>query len=281
VRSEACGRVTLRRCQPFAASRVESAFQCCQVHARGGHVHVRLSSLKTHVEITVEDTGQGISAEFLPHVFDRFRQADGTTTRRHGGLGLGLAIARHLVELHGGEIHVASQGEGRGTTFTVNLPLTSARHDDDNSQPLSPASRDIQLPTDYYATLDGLRVLVVDDETDTRELVAFTLSRCGAEVQTSTTAEEALSTLETWKPDVLVSDIGMPGVDGYEFIRRVRELDTGLKGRIPAVALTAYAGVDDHQRALSAGFQMHLAKPLVPNELVAVVATLAGRSIKV
>ncbi|MBA3242962.1 MAG: response regulator [Acidobacteria bacterium] len=146
---------------------------------------------------------------------------------------------------------------------------------------MSPTSRDIQLPSDYYATLDGLRVLVVDDETDTRELVAFTLSRCGAEVKSCTTAEEALSTLEAWEPDVLVSDIGMPGVDGYEFIRRVRELDTGLKGRIPAVALTAYAGVDDHQRALSAGFQMHLAKPLVPNELVAVVATLAGRSIKV
>ena len=247
----------------------------------GGHVQVRLSSLKTHVEITVEDTGQGIVAEFLPHVFDRFRQADGTTTRRHGGLGLGLAIARHLVELHGGEIHVASQGEDRGTTFTVNLPLTIDRQDDDDSQTLSPTSRDIQPPSDYYATLDGLRVLVVDDETDTRELVAFTLSRCGAEVKTSKTAEEALSTLETWKPDVLVSDIGMPGVDGYEFIGKVRELDTGLKGRIPAVALTAYAGVDDRQRALSAGFQMHLAKPLVPNELVAVVATLAGRSIKV
>lgn len=247
----------------------------------GGQVDVRLNRINSHLEITVEDTGEGISAEFLPHIFDRFRQADGTTTRKHGGLGLGLAIARHLVELHGGEIHATSQGEGRGTTFIVSLPLTTDRPGDDGAQPISPASRDIRLPSDYSATLGGLRVLVVDDETDTRELIAFTLSRCGAEVKTSATAKEGLSMLEAWEPDVLVSDIGMPDVDGYEFIRRVRELDTGSTGRIPALALTAYAGMEDRLRALSAGFQMHMAKPLDPNELVAGVASLAGRSIKV
>jgi signal transduction histidine kinase/DNA-binding response OmpR family regulator len=245
----------------------------------GGRVDVWLRRINSHVEVRVEDTGQGISAEFLPHVFDRFRQADGTTTRRHGGLGLGLAIARHLVELHGGTIRADSQGEGRGAAFTVSLPVTTA--------PVTGAGADETVPGDVEVSparsgkLDGLRVLIVDDETDTRALIAFTLSMSGAEVKAAATAREALDMLQRWAPDVLISDIGMPGVDGYAFIRKVRELETDSKSMLPAIALTAYAGVEDRAQALSAGFQTHLAKPLDPGELVQVVATLAGRSLKV
>jgi signal transduction histidine kinase/DNA-binding response OmpR family regulator len=246
----------------------------------GGHVHVRLRRINSHLEFRVEDTGQGIAPEFLPHVFDRFRQADGTTTRSHGGLGLGLAIARHLVELHGGAIRAESPGEGLGTTFTVNLPVMSTPPEGGAvTAPLDPAGA--QFSPGCVETLDGLRVLVVEDEADTRELIAFTLSRCGAEVRTSGTADEALQTLAEWSPEVLLSDIGLPGVDGYTFLRRVRELSTDSAGGVPAAAITAYAGGEDRQRALAAGFQTHLAKPLDPSELIAVVAKLAGRGPKV
>ena len=242
----------------------------------GGHVRVRLRRVNSHLQFRVEDTGQGISAEFLPHVFDRFRQADGTTTRNHGGLGLGLAIARHLVELHGGAIRAESPGEGLGSTFTVDLPvMDSPPKGGAVTAPLDP---DAALsPGGCAASLDGLRVLVVEDEADTRELVAFTLSRCGAEVRTCGTAAEALRALAEWAPEVLLSDIGLPGTDGYAFIRQVRELPPDSAGRVPAAALTAYAGVEDRQRALAAGFQTHLAKPLDPSELIAVVAKLADR----
>jgi signal transduction histidine kinase/ActR/RegA family two-component response regulator len=245
---------------------------------QGGRVDVWLRRINSHVEVRVEDSGQGISADFLPHVFERFRQADGTTTRRHGGLGLGLAIARHLVELHGGTIRADSQGEGRGAAFTFSLPLTTAR----------PTGGSVEtMPGDVGASpadegkLAGLRVLVVEDETDARELIAFTLSMYGAHVKAAATALEALDTLEGWTPDVLISDIGMPGVNGYAFIRKVREREAESGQQLPAVALTAYAGVEDRAQALAAGFQAHLAKPLEPGELVQVVATLAGRSLKV
>jgi signal transduction histidine kinase len=242
----------------------------------GGRVGVLLRRAGSHAEVKVEDTGQGIGADFLPHVFDRFRQADGSTTRTHGGLGLGLAIARHLVELHGGAISADSEGEGRGASFTVRLPLAPPP-----SASAGPerAAGGATSPLERPAGLKGLRVLVVEDETDTRELVAFALTAAGAEVKAAARAREALDTLEGWTPDVLVSDIGMPGVDGYAFIVEVRRREAGSGGRVPAVALTAYAGVEDRRRAISAGFQTHLAKPLDPAEIVAAVAGLAGRGL--
>jgi signal transduction histidine kinase/CheY-like chemotaxis protein len=241
----------------------------------GGRVGVLLRRAGRHAEVRVEDTGQGIDADFLPHIFDRFRQADGSTTRRHGGLGLGLAIARHLVELHGGAISADSEGEGRGASFTVRLPLAASHAGAETGH----APEDGAGPAARTAALKGLRVLVVEDEADTRELVCFALTAAGAEVKTVERAREALDTLEGWTPDVLVSDIGMPGLDGYDFIGEVRrrEADSGV--RLPAVALTAYAGVEDRQRAISAGFQTHLAKPLDPAEMVAAVARLAGRGL--
>jgi hypothetical protein len=242
----------------------------------GGRVVVLLRRAGSDAEVKVEDTGQGIGAEFLPHVFDRFRQADGSTTRRHGGLGLGLAIARHLVELHGGAISVDSEGEGRGASFTVRLPLAEA--DSAGAGPEHAPGGGVSPPT-RPAALKGLRVLVVEDETDTRELIAYALTAAGAEVKTAARAQEALDTMEEWTPDVLVSDIGMPGVDGYAFIGEVRRREADSGGRLPAVALTAYAGVEDQRRAVAAGFQTHLAKPLDPAEMVAVVAKLAGRSL--
>jgi signal transduction histidine kinase/DNA-binding response OmpR family regulator len=245
-----------------------------------GSVNVRLRRVNSHVEIMVSDTGQGISAEFLPHVFDRFRQADGTTTRTHGGLGLGLAIVRHLVELHGGQVHADSLGVGKGSTFTVNLPLINGDRERSEVKSAHQLSVDDGTPP-AYSSLDGLRVLVVDDELDTRDLVAAVLARSGAEVQTAATASDAIEALENWIPDVLVSDIGMPGEDGHTLIKRVRELDAKQPGWIPALALTAYASVEDRMRALSAGFQMHMAKPLDPAELVAAIASLGGRRVKI
>jgi signal transduction histidine kinase/DNA-binding response OmpR family regulator len=240
----------------------------------GGRVGVLLRCAGPHAEVRVEDTGQGIDAEFLPHVFDCFRQADGSTTRRHGGLG--LAIARHLVELHGGAISADSEGEGRGASFTVRLPLAAAGSA--GARPEHAPGAGVSPPP-RPAALKGLRMLVVEDETDTRELVAFALTVAGAEVKTAAWAREALDMLEGWTPDVLVSDIGMPGLDGYAFIGEVRrrEADSGV--RLLAVALTAYAGVEARRRAISAGFQTHLAKPLDPAEMVAAVARLAGRGL--
>ncbi|MET0650038.1 MAG: response regulator [Pyrinomonadaceae bacterium] len=240
----------------------------------GGRIDVRLRRVNSDLEFTVEDTGQGINADFVPHVFDRFRQADGTTTRRHGGLGLGLAIARHLVELHGGAIRADSRGEGRGSSFSVTLPLINAPVADDGAITTSDS---IEHSKPHRGGLEGLRLLVVDDETDTRELLAFMLTASGAEVKTSAGAGEALATLKGWEPDVLVSDIGMPEVDGYEFISEVRRREADTGKRLPAVALTAYAGDEDRRRAVSAGFQTHLAKPLDLGKLVSVIAALAGR----
>ncbi len=247
----------------------------------GGRVEVRLRRVDSHVEIEVEDTGQGIRSDFLPHVFDRFRQADGTTTRTHGGLGLGLAIVRHLVELHGGSIHATSNGENLGSTFTVVLPAANAGEANTNAKDVANAQNDSDPLSGYDAILDDLRVLVVDDEEDTRDLVKVILTRCGAEVKTCGSAAEALDKLEAWRPDVLVSDIGMPGEDGYSLIKKVRALKTWNEQTLPAVALTAYAGAEDRARALSSGFQRHMAKPLEPRELIVVIANLAERKVKV
>jgi PAS domain S-box-containing protein len=242
----------------------------------GGEVTVRLEQTDSHVRVSVSDTGAGVSPEFLPYVFDRFRQADGTTTRAHGGLGLGLSIVRHLVEMHGGTVGAESGGRGRGATFTVELPVLSARGAvSDGAQAPAPP-RAAEEPETTAPSLAGLRVLLVDDEADTRMLLTTVLEQRGAEVSAAASAAEALAAIATFEPDVLVSDIGMPGEDGYSLLRRVRALDPRAGGRVPAVALTAYAREEDRMRALRAGYQVHIAKPVNPAEFVAVVASLAG-----
>jgi signal transduction histidine kinase/ActR/RegA family two-component response regulator len=248
---------------------------------KGGRVRVRLESAGAHVEIFVSDTGDGIKPEFLPFVFDRFRQEDGTTSRRYGGLGLGLSIVRHLVELHGGTVRAESAGERQGATFAVRLPLVAAQKSGDGDgdgdatahTPAVDAQRTVECPD----KLDGLRVLVVDDEPDTLDLIKVLLGQCGAEVATARSSAEALGLFAEVVPDVIISDIGMPGEDGYELIRRVRELPPERGGRTPAVALTAYARAADRLRVLRSGYQMHVAKPVELAELVAVVANVVGR----
>jgi signal transduction histidine kinase len=243
----------------------------------GGRVEVRLDRTDSRVWIRVSDTGQGISPEFLPHVFDRFRQADSATTRASGGLGLGLAIVRHLVELHGGTVGAESRGEGQGATFTVELPLTLRQTETGKAQRSPHRSEALTGAFECSQALEGLRVLVVDDELDTRELLAFVLEQCGAAVTTAASTREALAALAESKPDILLSDIGMPDEDGYELIRQVRASKRKFGGKIPAAALTAYTTEGDRERVLSAGFQVHIAKPVEPSNLVAIVAHLAGR----
>lgn len=244
---------------------------------RGGRVQIRLERINSHLEIVVSDTGQGISQEFLPFVFDRFRQADSTTTRKHGGLGLGLAIVRHLVELHGGTVRAESTGEGQGSTFTVILPLMPIYENTYTTERVHPAAGDGTLALDCPEKLDGLKILAVDDEADTCNLLKTVLTNCGAEVVTANSVQEALAQLKLSRPDVLISDIGMPDEDGYELIRRVRELPAQEGGSIPAVALTAYARAEDRLRVLRFGYQMHVPKPVELAELVAVVASLVQR----
>jgi signal transduction histidine kinase len=246
---------------------------------RGGRVTVRLARGESHVEISVTDDGEGISPEFIPYVFDRFRQADGTTTRRFGGLGLGLAIVRHLVELHGGTVRAESGGEGRGSTFTVNLPLTPVyQREAEEEQIARPAAEEARSSVVVCPeNLDGLRVLVVDDEADTLEIIRVSLNQCGAHVTTASSSVEALDLLGRNSPDVIISDIGMPSEDGFEFIRKVRQLPPERGGKVPAVALTAYARAEDRLRVLRSGYQMHVAKPVEMTELVAIVANVAGR----
>ena len=242
---------------------------------KGGEVTATLRRVDSHVQISVSDNGQGISAEFLPFVFERFRQADGTTTRIHGGLGLGLAIVRHLVEMHGGTVRAESAGQGHGSTFTVDLPLMAVQGVDPHA-PQFPQSVVGAMPLDCPPTLNAIRILIVDDEADTRVLLKTIVEQCGAQVLAVSSAADALEALASFKPHILVSDIGMPVEDGYTLIRRVRALSTEDGGKIPAVALTAYAREEDRMRALLAGFQVHVAKPVNPAELIAVVGGLAG-----
>jgi PAS domain S-box-containing protein len=242
----------------------------------GGSVAVRLERLHSYAAITISDTGQGIDPELLLHVFDRFRQADSSITRKHGGLGLGLSIVRQLVEMHDGTVTAESPGAGEGTVFKVILPLMSVHHelsDVEKTRPMITGS----TPTDRQPSFNDLRVLVVDDEPDARELVAAVLTWSGAEVVSVGSAGEALEEMERQQFDVLVSDIGMPEMDGYALISKVRQLPVERGGRIPAAALTAYAGIEDRRRALSAGYQMHVPKPVEPAELTSVVASLAAR----
>ncbi len=237
----------------------------------GGYIQVGLLAIGDSLVVEVKDTGIGIKPEFLPYVFDRFRQENSSTTRSYGGLGLGLAIVRHLVELHGGTVDVTSLGEGQGTTFTVRLPQIQ------KSEELteSPASISCQ-PT----PLANLQILVVDNDTDTQEFLVTALTEYGANVVAAASTDEALKVLERIKPDVLVSDIGMPGEDGYDLIQQVRSLVEPLRN-LPAVALTAYASEGDRAKALDAGFQIHLSKPVEPHKLVAVVAQLARYTVAV
>jgi PAS domain S-box-containing protein len=246
---------------------------------RGGRVELALEQQRSRVRITVNDTGRGIRRDFLPYVFDRFRQSEGVLTRRYGGLGLGLAIVRHLVELHGGNVQVESAGEGQGATFTIELPVIAVNGDAGPAG--APPQRRTHSASPQFTCppiMNGLRVLVVDDEADSRRLVATVLERCLATVRTAGSAEEAMEVLREGPPDVMVSDIGMPGEDGFSLIQRVRalELERGIK--VPAVALTAYTRVEDRMRALAAGYQMFIPKPVEPVELITIVANLAGRA---
>jgi PAS domain S-box-containing protein len=241
---------------------------------RGGRVQIRSERVNSHLEIVVTDTGQGIAADFLPHVFDRFRQADQKTSRQHGGMGLGLAIVRHLVELHGGTVQAASEGMGHGATFTVQLPISPIYQVDDSGSRVHPGARELLPANDATDRIDGLTVLVVDDEPDTRELLRQGLEYCGATVRVAASAAEALSALGNEVPDVLISDIGMPGVDGYDLIRQIRTLQTEQGRRVAAIALTAYTRVEDRLQALRAGYDMHVPKPVELTELCAVAASL-------
>jgi PAS domain S-box-containing protein len=240
----------------------------------GGRIEVALTREGDNARISVADTGEGIAPAFLPYVFDRFRQADGTSTRSHMGLGLGLAIVRHVVEMHGGNVKVASAGEGQGATFTVTIPLAT----DVDGTPRKPVSE--RMPGAYGPAGGlGIRVLVVEDDSETREILGAILERGGFSYRVATRASEALTVLDDWQPDVIVSDIGMPDMDGYEFMRELRARPTALGGAIPALALTAYARAADRDLALRSGYQAHVAKPVDPLDLIRAITELTGRPV--
>jgi PAS domain S-box-containing protein len=243
---------------------------------RGGRVEVRLELVDSHVEVVVSDTGIGISADFLPYVFERFRQGDQGSTRKTGGLGLGLAIVRHLVEMHGGTVHAASAGDNKGSVFSVCLPLMAVRTDYRQPRREHPVAESKE-PLHALGDLSGVHVMAVDDEHDALGLLRDTLEIAGARVSTMTSAPAVLERIEELTPDVLVADIGMPGMDGYDLIKRVRSSTVPAVRDIPAAALTAFARSDDRAKALQSGFEMHLSKPVDPGELVAAVASLVRR----
>jgi signal transduction histidine kinase/CheY-like chemotaxis protein len=238
---------------------------------QGGRISVYVKQAGSHAQVTVRDTGQGIHPEFLPRVFDRFRQADSSTTRTFGGLGLGLAVVRHLVELHGGVVSAESEGVGKGATFSVTFPLLTDRPESANPPHTAEATRA------SFRSLDGLRVLLIDDEQEARLVIGTVIRRAGAELETCASAKEGLAKLVEWRPDVILSDIAMPEEDGYSFISKVRSLPHEKGGETPAAALTAYAREEDRAQALAAGYQMHIAKPIDASHLVTMVARLAGR----
>ena len=255
-----------------------------------GRVEVQLKRADHHVAVVVSDTGAGIPSDFLPYIFERFQQADTSEKRTHGGLGLGLSIVRNLVEMHGGSVRAASEGEGRGATFTVTMPMLAASSDTSLTAAQATSSersvygteryedskdqRDLDLKPDI---LKGIRVLAIDDQTDTRDLIILALTRYGAEVRACTSATEACKMIKKWKPQVIVSDIGMPGEDGYDLMRKVRTLTPKSGGNIPAIALTGYAGAVDESKAYAAGYQVHMTKPVELRELAATIAKLSGR----
>lgn len=246
-------------------------FNAVKFTPSGGQVEIELKQMGSQAEIRVIDTGKGIDPQFLPYVFESFRQEDGATTRQFGGLGLGLAIVRHLVELHGGTVHAESQGLERGATFTARLPLIKTE---------SSQSKDKDMPSPSASPsspLMGIEILLVDDDTDTRELIAFVLEEAGATIASASSVAEALQIFAQSKPDVLLSDIAMPEMDGYMFVRQLRGMSPAQGGEIPAIALTAFAGEIDREQALAAGFQMHLTKPIEPEALVQAIARLLQR----
>ena len=242
-----------------------------------GVVQIRLERVNSHVEIVVADTGIGMAPDFLPHIFERFRQAESGTTREHAGLGLGLAIVRHLVELHGGTIHAASGGRDQGSTFSVRLPVMSVHRETPSDRRIHPAT-DLGRTHTQLPDLSGLSVLAVDDDADARALVCETLETRGARVIAVESAEEALAIVERNRPDVVIADLGMAHADGFELIKRIRQSNDVLVREIPAAVLTAYARAEDRVKALQSGFHMHLAKPVDPGELVVAVASLAKRT---
>ncbi|MET0595140.1 MAG: ATP-binding protein, partial [Polyangiaceae bacterium] len=238
----------------------------------GGKIRISVRHDGANMTLSVSDTGRGIDAAFLPYVFDRFKQADGSTTRRMGGLGLGLAIVRHIVELHGGRAAVASEGLGLGSTFSMTLPI-AAVIPENVDRSVRTTSRD--LAATQAGALQGLRILLIDDDDDARDLISLVLSDAGAVVEAAGSAAEGFESFRARAPDVLVSDIGMPEEDGYSFIRRVRALPANTGGNVPAIALSAFASDRDRQHAITAGFTAHIAKPVDPEALVSIVASVA------
>jgi PAS domain S-box-containing protein len=244
---------------------------------KGGFVRVVMERVNSHVEVSVVDSGQGMKPEFVAHAFERFRQSDSAGARRTGGLGLGLSIVRNLVEMHGGTVTASSEGEGRGSTFVVHLPVVVVQPREAGGERVYPRPAITDARVDVGGvSLAGVRVVVVDDERDAREVVRRVLAGAGAEVATAASVAEAVDVVERFRPQVLVSDVGMPGEDGYELIRRLRMLGNGLEG-LRAVALTARARLEDRTRAMLAGYQIHLPKPTEPSELIVTVASLTGR----
>src|SRR5262245_3568393 len=246
----------------------------------GGRIEATLGRSGDQIEITVSDTGIGIEPQFLPHVFERFRQADSAYTRKYGGLGLGLAIVRHIVEMHGGGVSALSPGRDQGATFKIRLRLASASRlpqlEGRQAPSEAPRTKERKAPEESWR-MDGVRVLVVEDDPETLDMLKFVFDERGAEVITAASVSEALDALERFSPDALISDLAMPDQDGYDLIREVRSREPERGGKIPAVDVTAYAEAEDRIRALGSGFQMHIAKPLDPDELIAVVASLTGQ----
>jgi CheY-like chemotaxis protein len=249
---------------------------------KGGRIQVVLARVNSHVELRVSDNGQGIAPQFIPFLFDRFRQADASTTRKQGGLGIGLAIAKQLVDMHGGTIRATSDGEGRGSSFVVSLPLCAVQSAlEEVGHPTAPSTAAMDALTASRLKLAGVKVLVVDDEQDARDLIRRVLEGCNAKVLTAGSAIEALSIIQAQKPDVLLSDIGMPEVDGYDFLRQVRAMPAEKGGKIPAIALTAFARSEDRTRALMSGYQVHVSKPVEPSELLVTVASVTSRAAEI
>ena len=249
---------------------------------KNGKVELRLERVGSFVQIVVKDSGKGIEPEFLPHVFELFRQAEGQITRTQGGLGLGLAIVSKIVEMHGGSVKAESPGENQGATFTVQLPLRGVQASEallpDNTKQIHPVAQNINnVLLKDLPSLAGLSILAVDDQPDTLEMIKTVLARCGATVKTARSAQEAFAKLQVWLPDILIADIGMPAEDGFSLIQKIRKLPVAEGGKTPAVALTAFARVEDRLKTLSTGFQMHVPKPVEPAELIVIVASLAGR----
>jgi hypothetical protein len=245
----------------------------------GGRIDVSVEHMGSQMEVKVVDTGRGISADFLPHVFERFRQADKVTSRQQGGLGLGLAIVRQLVELHGGTVHAASDGAGRGATFTIRLPILTAADPAERWSALAERrfAASMESPQPRSQRLDDVHILVVDDHADGRTLTSLVLTEAGASVKAVASAREALQLLEGQRPDVLVTDIGLPEEDGYALVSQIRQHEAAHGGFLPAIALTGFARAEDRARILVAGFQVHVSKPIDPAELTAAIAAVVRR----